>query len=145
MAKNLASESIMAHVDQMTSTGGQDGALQQARNVDTLNGIQNVNDGSPIVSKQCTVNHKTWNQIKKNNKFLPPKTQILIRNISYHYRDEFPANVTKHFMTDSSRKVNIKNANNEERINDRTRSGDNFVIVVDSDGVVRYMVSFQIC
>ena len=34
MEKNLASES-MAHVDQMTSTGGQDGAAQQARNVDS--------------------------------------------------------------------------------------------------------------
>jgi len=34
MAKNLASES-MAHVDQTTKTGGQDGAAQQARNVDS--------------------------------------------------------------------------------------------------------------
>ena len=34
MEKNLASES-MAHVDQMTKTGGQDGAAQQARNADS--------------------------------------------------------------------------------------------------------------
>ena len=36
IAKNLASE-LMAHVDQMT-TGGQDGAAQQTRNVDSDGG-----------------------------------------------------------------------------------------------------------
>ena len=34
MAKNLASELVMSHVDQMV-TGEQDGAAQQARNVDS--------------------------------------------------------------------------------------------------------------
>ena len=34
MAKNLASELVMSHVDQM-ATGEQDGAAQQARNVDS--------------------------------------------------------------------------------------------------------------
>jgi len=48
------------------------------------------------------------------------------------------------FIKDSNKEVKIANANNGERFNDGTWSGHHSVIDVDSDGVVRDTVSFQV-
>jgi len=81
----------------------------------------------------------------KTNNCLPSATQILIKTKTEHYRFEFTTKDTKVFMKDSSKEVKICNANNGERINDGTWSGHHSLIDVDSDGVVRDMVSFQVC